>query len=480
MPTIAVLGTFDTKGAEHGFLAETIRARGHETLLIHVGSLGAATITSDISVEEVAAAGGEDWQPILARQDRGESVALMSRAAAKYVSGLCEDGRIQGIISLGGGGGTAIGTAAMRALPIGFPKVMVSTLASGNTAPYLGTKDIVMVPAIVDVAGINRISRAIFENAAGAICGMVEAAEQRRRRPVADKPLVVASMFGNTTDCVNEAKRIVEEAGYEVLVFHATGAGGRAMESLIESGMVAGVLDITTTEWADELVGGILGAGPTRLEAAAKGGVPAIVVPGCLDMVNFGEPQTVPAKFSGRAPCYHHNPQVTLMRTNAEECAELGRIMAEKVNRSKGPVTVLLPLKAISVISAAGKAFHSPEADAALFASLKKHLRSDIPVIERDVEINDPAFARACAEALLGQLTKAKSSNGKQIRHGDTQRQGACGFNLRPIQHVRRAPETALSWTLVSPHVPNCGAINNTFSPHEAGHRPSTWQATPG
>jgi uncharacterized protein (UPF0261 family) len=403
MPTIAVLGTFDTKGAEHGFLAETIRARGHETLLIHVGSLGATTITPDIGAEEVAASSGEDWRKILARQDRGESVALMSRAAAKYVAGLCEDGRIQGIISLGGGGGTAIGTAAMRALPIGFPKVMVSTLASGNTAPYLGTKDIVMVPAIVDVAGINRISRAIFENAAGAICGMVEAAEQRRRRPAADKPLVVASMFGNTTDCVNEAKRIVEEAGYEVLVFHATGAGGRAMESLIESGMVAGVLDVTTTEWADELVGGILGAGPTRLDAAARGGVPAIVVPGCLDMVNFGEPQTVPDTFLGRT-FYHHNPQVTLMRTNAEECAELGRIIAEKVNQSKGPVTVLLPLKAISVISAAGKAFHSPAADNALFGSLKKHLRSDLPVIEQDVEINDPVFARACAEALLAQL----------------------------------------------------------------------------
>jgi len=295
----------------------------------------------------------------------------------------------------------------MRALPIGFPKVMVSTLASGNTAPYLGSKDIVMIPAIVDVAGINRISRAIFENAAGAICGMVEAAEHRRHRPATDKPLVVASMFGNTTDCVNEAKRIVEEAGYEVLVFHATGAGGRAMESLIESGMVAGVLDITTTEWADELVGGILGAGPTRLEAAARGGVPAIIVPGCLDMVNFGEPQTVPAKFSGRT-FYHHNPQVTLMRTNAEECAELGRIMAEKINQSTGPVTVLLPLKAISVISAEGKAFHSPAADAALFDSLKQHLRSDIPVIERDVEINDPAFARACAEALLTQLAKAR------------------------------------------------------------------------
>ena len=403
MSTIAVLGTFDTKGAEHGFIAEAIRSRGHTPLLIHVGSLGEATVKPDINAEEVAADSGEDWRAILAKRDRGESVALMARAAAKYVAGLAESGRIHGIISLGGGGGTAIATSAMRALPIGFPKVMVSTLASGNTAPYLGTKDIVMVPAIVDVSGINRISRAIFENAAGAICGMVEAAAQRRQRPAEDKPLIVASMFGNTTDCVNEAKRIIEAAGYEVLVFHSTGAGGRAMESLVESGMAAGVLDITTTEWADELVGGILGAGPDRLDAAAKAGVPAIVVPGCLDMVNFGEPQTVPAKFAGRT-LYHHNPQVTLMRTNAEECAELGRILAEKINRYTAPVTVLLPLKAISVISAAGKPFHDASADAALFSAIKHHLRKDIPVVELDAEINDPAFAKACAEALLVHL----------------------------------------------------------------------------
>lgn len=403
MPTIAVLGTFDTKGIEHGFLADAIRARGHEALLIHVGSLGESAIRPDIGVEEVAAASGEDWRAVFAKRDRGEAVSLMARAAAKYVAGLAESGRIHGIISLGGGGGTAIATSAMRALPIGFPKVMVSTLASGNTAPYVGTKDIVMMPAIVDVSGINRISRAIFENAAGAICGMVEAAEQRRQRPAADKPLVVASMFGNTTDCVNEARRIVEAAGYEVLVFHSTGAGGRAMEALIESGLVAGVLDITTTEWADELVGGILGAGPDRLDAAAKGGVPAIVVPGCLDMVNFGEPQTVPAKFASRT-FYHHNPQVTLMRTNAAECVELGRILAEKVNQSTGPVTVLLPKKAISVISAPGQPFHDAAADEALFGSIKSHLRSDIPLIETDLAINDPAFAAACAAALFAHL----------------------------------------------------------------------------
>ncbi|MEZ0276643.1 MAG: Tm-1-like ATP-binding domain-containing protein [Roseimicrobium sp.] len=400
MPTIAVLGTFDTKGAEHAFIAEAIRARGHETLLIHVGCLDEPTITPDVPVEEVAEAGGEDWRAVFAKKDRGESVALMARAVGKYAASLEDQGRIHGIISLGGGGGTAIATAAMRALPIGFPKLMVSTLASGNTAPYVGTKDIVMMPAIVDVTGINRISRTIFENAAGAICGMVKAAVLRESRPAEDRPLIVASMFGNTTACVDKAKALLEQSGYEVLVFHSTGTGGRTLESLVESGMVAGVLDITTTEWADELAGGILSAGPTRLEAAGRADVSAIVTPGCLDMVNFGEPHTVPAKYAGRT-FYHHNPQVTLMRTNAEECAELGRILAEKVNAYTAPVTVLLPKKAISIISAEGKPFHDPAADEALFSSIKKHLRSGIPLMEFDLEINDSAFAAACATALL-------------------------------------------------------------------------------
>jgi uncharacterized protein (UPF0261 family) len=280
---------------------------------------------------------------------------------------------------------------------------MVSTLASGNTAPYVGTTDLVMFPAIVDVSGINRVSRAVFENAAGAIVGMVATAQQRRAQPAADKPLIVASMFGNSTACVTEARRILEQAGYEVLVFHATGMGGRSMESLIASGMVAGVLDITTTEWADELVGGILGAGPDRLDAAAKANVPAIITPGCLDMVNFGERASVPAKFAGRT-FYQHNPQVTLMRTTPAECAELGKIIAEKINRYTAPVTVLFPRRAISIISAPGQPFHDPAADDALFTALCSHLRPEIPLVEMDAELNDPVFARACAEALLGNL----------------------------------------------------------------------------
>lgn len=403
--TIAVLGTLDTKGDEHAYVAEIIRSRGHRVLLVDVGSLDEPVVKPDVSREEVAAAAGIDLAALRARQDRGESVTAMAGAAAAFLSALVSAGKIDGVISLGGGGGTAIGTAGMRALPLGFPKVMVSTLAAGNVAPYVGTKDIVMFPSIVDVSGLNRLSRVLLARAAGAICGMVEV-----EPPVGDeKPLVAASMFGNTTQCVNAAKKLLEEAGYEVLVFHATGMGGRIMESLIESGLVDGVLDVTTTEWADELAGGILGAGPHRLEAAGKAGVPAVVAPGCLDMVNFGERATVPARFEGRT-FYQHNPQVTLMRTSAAECAELGKILAGKVNAYTAPVTVLLPLRGVSVISAAGGVFHDPAADEALFSATKSHLKPSVQVLEVDSTINDEVFATAAATALLENMKGGRKS----------------------------------------------------------------------
>ena len=400
MATIAVLGTFDTKGEEHGYVAELIRQRGHAVLLIDVGALDAPKLSPDVPRTEITSAAATDLNAIVARRDRGEAVAAMTKGAPLVLARLQREGRIDGVISLGGGGGTAICTAAMRALPVGFPKLMVSTLASGNTAPYVGVKDIVMMPSVVDVAGLNRLSRRLLAQAAGAICGMVEA-----RVPVGagDKPVIVASQFGNTTPCVTHARTLLEQAGYEVMVFAATGNGGRTMESLIEAGMVSGVLDITTTEWADELVGGVLNAGPTRCEAAARGGVPAILTPGCLDMVNFGERASVPEKFADRR-FYQHNAQVTLLRTNPEECAELGRILAAKCNLSTGPVTVLLPLKGISVISAPGQPFHWPEADAALFGEWKRNLRPGIPVIEYAGNINDPAFAELCVGELLKNL----------------------------------------------------------------------------
>lgn len=399
MATIAILGTLDSKGEEHAFVAEIIRSRGHVALLIDVGTGGEPTVKPDVTRFEVADSAGLDLAAIMARKDRGEAVTAMSQAAPVLLGKLQREGKIDGVISLGGGGGTAIASAAMRALPIGFPKLMVSTLASGNTAHYLGTSDITMMPSVTDVAGLNRLSKIIFTRAAGAICGMVES----KIDVASEKPLIVASMFGNTTACVSEAKRILEENGYEVLVFAATGAGGKSMDAIIDSGIVAGVLDLTTTELADELVGGVLTAGPDRLNATARAGIPAVVGPGCLDMVNFGEPGSVPEKFAGRI-FYHHNPQVTLMRTTVDECGQLGKILVEKTNAYSVATKILLPTRAISVISAEGQAFHDAAADRALFDAIRSG--SKHPVIEMDVEINDPAFARACAKALMELIGK--------------------------------------------------------------------------
>ena len=394
MATIAVLGTLDSKGEEHAFVAALIAQRGHKPLLIDVGTGGPATVQPDITRELVAASAGIDLAALMAKKDRGECVVAMTKAAPACVAKLAAEGRIDGIISLGGGGGTAIGTAAMRALPLGFPKLMVSTLAAGNVAPYLGTKDITMMPSIADVAGLNRLSRVIFTRAAGAICGMVSV------EPTigAAKPLIVASQFGNTTTCVTEAKKVLEAAGYEVLVFAATGTGGRIMESVIESGIVAGVLDVTTTEWADELVGGNLNAGPDRMDAAAKANIPVVVAPGCLDMVNFGEMASIPEKFKGRN-FYIHNPQITLMRTTADECRQLGAIVAKKTNAYAAGTAIMIPRKAISVISAVGQPFHDAAADDALFSALKAN--ATVLVQEFDLAINDKEFAQACAYKLI-------------------------------------------------------------------------------
>ena len=402
MGTIVVLGTFDTKGREHAFLAERIRELGHEPLLVDGGGFDPPQIVPDVTREQVAAEGGLDLASLRARADRGTMVTAMAGAAAKVVRRLHAEGRLAGIVSMGGSGGTAIGTAAMRGLPLGVPKVMVSTLASGNVAPYVDVSDIVMIPAVSDVAGINAFTRGQFTRAAATVCALVDSSARLARAVGTEtKPLVVASMFGNTTPCVERARGLLEAAGRDVVVFHATGTGGRTMESFLDSGLVSAVLDVTTTEWADEFVGGILGAGPDRLSAAARRGVPAVIAPGCLDMVNFGAPETVPEAFTGRR-FHRHNAQVTLMRTSPEECRELGRILAQKVNASVGPATVLLPLGGISLISTPGQPFHDAAADDALFSAIRKWLSPGIPLVELDCAINDPAFADACVERLLG------------------------------------------------------------------------------
>lgn len=396
MAIIAVAGTLDTKGPDHAFVADVISQLGHQPLLIDWGTLTAATVTPDVSREQVAAAAGLNLPAVISRQDRGECVAAMASAAPALLAQLYAAGKIHGVISLGGSSGTAIAAAAMRSLPIGFPKLIVSTMASGNIAPYVGTRDITVIPSVVDVAGLNQISRVIYSRAAGAICGMVSV----QAAAGSDRPVVVASMFGNTTACIIEARRLLENAGCEVLVFHANGAGGRTMEALIDSGLASGVLDITTTELADELAGGVLTAGPDRLNAAARRGVPAVIGPGCLDMVNFGEPASVPERYQGRR-FYQHNPQVTLMRTTPDECLQLGKILADRINASSGPVTVLLPLRGISVISESGGAFHDPWADATLFNAISQNLRDGIDLKTLDCTINDPQYAAACVDALL-------------------------------------------------------------------------------
>lgn len=402
MAKIAVLGTLDSKGAEHAFVAEQIRALGHVPVLIDAGTLSAPTVSPEITRESALAAAGLDLSVVLSQRDRGAAVSAMAAAAARFLPILCAQHELAGVISLGGSSGTAIASAGMRALPVGFPRVLVSTMAGGHIGHYVGTKDVTMMPSVVDISGLNRISRVVLSRAAGAICGMVAVTPA----VAADRPVIVASMFGNTTGCINAAVPLLEDAGYEVLIFHANGVGGRTMESLVESGLVSGVLDVTTTELADELAGGVLSAGPDRGFAAPRSGVPAIVTPGCLDMVNFGPPETIPEKYAGRK-FYVHNPQVTLMRTTAEECERLGRMLAERINASTGPVTVLLPLRGISMISSFGGPFHDAEADAILFTTLCNGLRKGIRVRDLDCEINSVEFAAACAEELLGNMQAA-------------------------------------------------------------------------
>lgn len=398
---IAIVGALDTKGLEFEFLKREIELRGPSTLLIDTGVLGEPYMEPDISRGRVAQAGGKSIEELVAKRDRGEAMGVMTKGVAEIVRQLYAEGKIDGIISMGGGGGTVIGTSAMRALPVGFPKLMVSTLASGDTSPYVDTTDITMMPSVVDVAGVNRISRRIYTNAAGAICGMVTG----ELSPADDKPLVAASMFGNTTPAVDHARQIIESKGYEVLVFHATGTGGRTMEALIADKYIAGVLDITTTEWADEICGGVLSAGPNRLEAAARMGIPQVVVPGCIDMCNFWARDTVPEKYKERI-FYEWNPNVTLMRTTPEENQQMGEIFAEKLNATSGPVAVLIPLKGFSQIDLKGEIFYWPEANQAFITALKKNLRSDIPVTEMDFDINAPEFSGKVAETLLEMLAE--------------------------------------------------------------------------
>jgi uncharacterized protein (UPF0261 family) len=397
MATVVLLGTLDTKGPEYAFLRDRVRSFGCDVLVVDAGTFGAA-IDADVGPDEVAAAAGEDRATLVAARDRGPAVVAMSRGATEVVRRLHSEGRLDAILGAGGSGGSSIIAAAMQALPIGVPKLLVSTMASGDTRPYVGTSDVAMLYSVVDMAGINGLSERILTNAAAAIAGMAQAAAAFVST-IPPKPLIGATMFGVTTPCVTAAREWLEARGYEVLVFHATGTGGRAMESLVRAGFITGVLDATTTELVDELVGGVLSAGPDRLEAAGALGLPQVVSLGALDMCNFGPKDTVPPAFAGRN-LYEHNATVTLMRTTEAESAELGRIVARKLNAATGPLSVFIPLGGVSMIDVPGGPFHDPVADAALVRELKASLRPGVEVVEMATDINDPAFATAMAARL--------------------------------------------------------------------------------
>ena len=396
--TILMIGAFDAKGQEYDFVQKLIAAQGCKVLTMNFGVLGGTDLFPiDIDNAEVAMAGGSDIKQLQKDKDRGQAMKVMSNGVAVLAEKLYAEGRFDGVLGMGGSGGSSVITAAMRALPIGVPKVMVSTVASGDTSFYVGVKDVTMVPSIVDVAGVNLISEKIFKEAAGAICGMVK----MDYTPSGDqKPIIAATMFGNTTPCVDRCREVLISKGYEVLVFHCTGTGGRTMEGLVDDGYVCAVLDITTTEWADEICGGVLSAGPTRLDASGKAGIPHLIVPGCVDMANFGPKDTVPEKYKDRL-FYEWNPSVTLMRTNIEENARMGKIFAEKANVSKGKAAFLIPLKGVSMLDSEGQPFWWPEANQAMFDAIKKNLKSGIPVVEMDCNINDEAFTQKAVEMLL-------------------------------------------------------------------------------
>ncbi|MCB9077299.1 MAG: Tm-1-like ATP-binding domain-containing protein [Anaerolineaceae bacterium] len=397
--TVVIAGALDTKGQEFAFVKKLIEQAGLQTLVIDFGVMSDPAFAPDISREEVAQAGGGNLVRLSSGQHKDEAMKTMAAGLTVIVRKLHEEGKLDGILSMGGSGNTSIATAGMRTLPVGVPKLMVSTLAGGDVSPFVGTKDITMMPSVVDVAGINSISRVIYTNAAAAIAGMVKA-----DIPTGEvKPLITASMFGNTTTAVDHARSLIEPQGYEVLVFHATGAGGKTMEGLIRDGYIVGSLDMTTTELADYVCGGVLSAGPDRCLAASQAGIPTVLVPGCVDMANFGGIETVPDKYRGRN-LYQWNPDITLLRTNEAENTQMGELIAAAANAATAPVAILLPLKGVSMLDSEGGQFWDPAADAACFDAIKQNVKPSIPVIELDHNINDPEFSSQVAQTLLGML----------------------------------------------------------------------------
>ncbi|MEU9800439.1 Tm-1-like ATP-binding domain-containing protein [Streptomyces sp. NPDC051000] len=406
MTSVVLVGTLDTKGVEYGWLRERLLRAGVEVVLVDTGIMDEARVPADVPREAVARAAGTELADLRAAADRGAAVTAMAAGAEATLLRLHAEGLLHGVLAIGGSGGTSIATRAMRALPLGVPKVMVSSMASGDVAPYVGSSDITMMYSVVDMAGINSVSAPVLANAAAAVAAMAGgfARASRERGPTrlgaGSRPLIAASMAGVTTIGVDAARERLTELGYEVLVFHVSGTGGRTLEKLAGQGIFAGVLDLTLSELADDLCGGILTAGPDRLSAAGRAGVPQVVSLGALDMVKFGPLESLPERARYRRVRVH-NPSITVIRTTASECAELGRRVAAKLRAATGPTAVCVPLRGLSTLGAPGGPYHDPRADGALFSALREGLRgSAARLYDHDTHINDPAFGRDAADRL--------------------------------------------------------------------------------
>lgn len=396
-----MLGCFDTKADDFNYLFDCLKNQGANVITMNTGIYESPTeFKIDITTEDIIEQTDADIQELRQTSDRSLLIEKMGHGAANIIDSLIEKNAIQGAIGMGGGGGTYIALSAMQSIPLGIPKLCLTTIATKDLSRQVGVKDIVLFPSVVDVAGLNSISSRLISQAAGAVVGMAKAQPLQYDKP---RGIIGISMFGNTTECVKQCTNLLTREGYEVLPFHAVGTGGRTMESLIRDGCIDAVLDITITELADDLCDGICSAGPTRLTAAAEKGIPQVVVPGCLDMVNFGHLDTVPTKYKDRV-LYSWSPDVTLMRTNEQENKILGESIANKLNQSSGPVRILLPLNGLSIVSTAGGVFHQPETDLVLFNAIKENLNDDIEVVELDAHINDSSFAKQAVKVLFSIL----------------------------------------------------------------------------
>jgi uncharacterized protein (UPF0261 family) len=397
MKTVVAAGALDTKGADYEFLVERLRSHGVNALTVDFGVLGDPLFVPDVTNTEVARAGGVELGALRQSKDKTLAMRVMAEGLPRVLSRLREEGRLDGVCGMGGSGGTTILSAGVRRLPIGIPKLLISTVAAGDVSAYVGSADVTLMHSVVDVAGLNRISRQIYTNAAAAIAGMVQAV---RPESTGERPLVAASMFGNTTACIDRARVSLDGAGWEVLVFHATGTGGKTMQRLASEGFLAGLLDLTTTELADEVCGGVFTAGPERVKMGAASAIPVVLAPGCVDMCNFGPRESVPGKYNSRL-LYEWNANVTLMRTSVEENRRIGGLIAETANRCAGPSVVLLPLRGVSMLDSPGGPFWDREADHACFDAIRSRLKPGLSVIEVDANINDPVFADRATQVFL-------------------------------------------------------------------------------